>query len=69
MPLSVKALSKKIGAELLSSEDGSKLIPDQYYLPSVLDLLRHFVHLQCSPDPPHKGDMLRLFVCFVEMLK
>ena len=62
MPLFVKALAKKVGGELLGTEDGAILVPNQHYLPSIRDILLHFVHLQGSEDPPHKADMLRLFL-------
>ena len=59
MPLNIKALSKKVGNELLGTENCAKLAPNQYFLPTVSDILHHFVHLQLSPDPPDADDMLR----------
>ena len=59
MPLNIKALSKKVGNDLLGTENCVKLAPNQGFLPTVSDILHHFVHLQLSPDPPDADDMLR----------
>ena len=59
MAPSLKAVTKKV-CELLDSENGSEMVPDHYYLPSVSDVLHHLIHLQESVDSPKEGDMLRL---------
>ena len=58
---SLKVLTLKVGTELLDSETGSELVANHSHLPTVSDVLHHFLHLQVSSDPPAEGDMIRFF--------
>ena len=61
MAPSLKALTLMVGKDLLDSETGSEMIANHFHLPSVSDVLNHFVHLQLSSDPPAEGLMIRCF--------
>ena len=58
---SLKVLTLKVGEELLDSETGSEMVANHFHLPTISDVLHHFVHLQVSSKPPAEGDMLRFF--------
>ena len=57
---SLKTLTLKVG-EILNSETGTEMFLNHYHLPTISDLLLHFLHLQVSPDPPVELKMIRFF--------
>ena len=59
MPLSIKAVSAKVAAELVG-EDVVEMVANHHHLPTVSDVLLHITHiLQDSSDPPDEGDTIR----------
>ena len=60
MAPSLKALTLKVG-EILDSVTGTEMVLNHYHLPTISDLLLHFLHLQVSPDPPDERNMIRFF--------
>ena len=56
--MTLKVIATKVG-KLLECDDGVEIVSNGH-LPTKSDILRHFVHLRASPDPPIESNMIRL---------
>ena len=56
--MTLRVIATKLG-KLLECDDGVEIVSNGH-LPTKSDILRHFVHLRASPDPPIESNMIRL---------
>ena len=60
MGISLKVRTLKIGEELLESLDGVEMVTNGEQLPTLSDVLLHFLHLQVSSGSSSEKDRIRL---------